>query len=60
MIRLRINLYDSSDDIDYELILSNDLIGCRVMIRSFRLGPQGVNLPTLKVIIKAKKKLLEK
>ncbi len=60
MIRLGTNLYDLNDDTDDELILRDDLIRYRVTVWSSRLGPQGVNLPTLKVIIKAKKKLLER
>ncbi len=60
MIRLGINLYDSGDDTDDELILRDDLIGCGVTVWSSRLGLQGVNLPTLKVIIEVKKKLLER
>ncbi len=60
MIRLRINPYDSNDDTDDELILRDDLIEYRVTVWSSRLELQGVNLPTLKVIIEAKKKLLER
>ncbi len=60
MIRLGINPYDSSKNTDNEVILRDDLIGYRVTVWSSRLGPQGVNLPTLKVIIKVKKKLLER
>ncbi len=45
---------------DDELILGDDLIRCKVIVWSSRLGLQGVNLPTLKVIIEAKKKLLER
>ncbi len=60
MVRLGTNLYNSGDDIDDELILRDDLIGYGVIVWSSRLGPQGVNLPTLKVIIKVKKKLLER
>ncbi len=60
VIRLRTNLYDSSNNMDDELILRDDLIRCGVTVRSSRLGPQGVNLPIPKVIIEAKKKLLER
>ncbi len=60
MIRLGTNLYDSNDDTDDELILGDDPIRCGVTVWSSRLGPQGANLPTLKVIIEAKKKLLER
>ncbi len=60
MIRLGTNLYNLNNDTDDELIFRDDLIRCRVTVWSSRLGPQGVNLPTLKVIIEAKKKLLER
>ncbi len=60
MIRFGTNPYDSNDDTDDELILGDDPIGCGVTVWSSRLGPQGVNLPTPKVIIEAKKKLLER
>ncbi len=64
MIRLGTNLYNSNDDTDDELILGNDLIGYsrRVTVQSSSLGPlvDKVNLPSLKVVIKAKKKLLER
>ncbi len=37
IIRLRTNLYDLSDDTDDELILRDNLIRCRVTVRSSRL-----------------------
>ncbi len=49
-----------NDNTDDELILGDDPIRCGVTVWSSRLRPQRVNLLTPKVIIKAKKKLLEK
>ncbi len=62
MIRLRTNLYDSDNNIDNELILRDDLIGYGATMRSFRIGShvEEVNLPTLKVVVEVKKKLLER
>ncbi len=57
---MELTLYDLSDNTNDELILGDNLIRCEVTVRSSRLGLQGVNFPTLKVIIEAKKKLLER
>ncbi len=59
MIRLGINPYNSDNDTDDKLILENDLIEYRVIVQSSRLGLQGVNLFTLKAVVKIKKKILE-
>ncbi len=51
-----------SSHIDDELILEDDLIEYRAIVKSFRVGlhVDRVNLSTLKVVVEEKKKLLER
>ncbi len=62
VIRFRKNLYDSNNNTDDELILRDNLIRYRAAVKFFKIGPhiERVNLPTSKVAVEAKKKLLER
>ncbi len=53
LIRLRTNLYNFNDNMNDEVILSNNIIRYRATIQFFRLGPhvEEVNLSTSKVVV---------